>query len=78
MCLVNLISIPEDGGHYLVTKVNIFLTLIYLKKGRIMMSMIMMTIYIECRCERLLQKMLFHGFWLVSMIFQGSFMVFGI
>ena len=53
MCLVNLISIPEDGGHYLVTKVNIFLTLMYLKKGRIMMSMIMMMIYIECRCERL-------------------------
>ena len=53
MCLVNLISIPEDGGHYLVTKVNIFLTLMYVKKGRIMMSMIMMTIYIECRCERL-------------------------
>ena len=23
MCLVNLISIPEDGGHYIVTKVNI-------------------------------------------------------
>ena len=45
MCLVNLISIPEDGGHYLVTKVNIFLTMVYLKKGRIVMSMIMMMTY---------------------------------
>ena len=79
MCLVNLISIPEDGGHYLVTKVNIFLTLMYLKKGRIMFNDVNDNdddLYrMQMRAFVCYKKMLFHGFWLVSMILQGSFMI---
>ena len=77
MCLVNLISIPEDGGHYLVTKFNIFFNIdVSEERAHNDVNDNDDDLYrMQIRAFVCYKKMLFHGFWLVSMILQGSFMI---